>query len=110
MKQFKTIAIEGAMVTCPTCHTEIGPLRKTLYEGFQPGLDLINFKAGQEPHEGAAACRKCGSTYLEGDVHVVNNRRVIDILLHTAFGWLPRNPANVAPPQRVVIRDPSKVK
>ena len=110
MKQFATIAIEGTVITCPTCHAHIGKLIKTLYAGYAPGLDLIRFEPGQTPRENAAACRKCGSTYMEGDVHVVDNRRQCDVLLHTGFGWLPRPPANVPPPPRKPIVDPSKVR
>ncbi|MGH6738125.1 MAG: hypothetical protein ACREDY_03655 [Bradyrhizobium sp.] len=99
-----TIAMEGAVVTCPHCHARIGVLRKTLYQGLTFGLDAIRFERGQEPLNDQAACRVCRASYAEIDTHVVDGRSKQTMLVHTDHGWLPRAPPNAPEPPRPPLK------
>lgn len=104
MEISQIVAIAGAHITCPHCHAAIGVLRSTLYQGWTFGLDAVRFESGQEPTDGQATCRVCGSSYAEIDLHSTPDGTVRTTLLHTARGWLPKPPPNAPAPARKPIR------
>lgn len=96
------IAIEGAHITCPECGAAIGTLRKTIRQNFTFGLDAIRFEPHQGPINGQAICNVCHASWAEMDITLSGSQ----MLVHTCFGWLPRPPPNVKPPERPPIRTP----
>lgn len=99
-----TIAMEGAVITCPECNARIGTLIRTLYQGFTFGLDAIRFERGQEPLNGAATCRVCWASYAEQDVLIRDGKQRATMLVHTDHGWLPKPPPNIPAPPRPPIK------
>lgn len=81
------VARAGTEVTCPDCGALIGTLRVDVYQGLNPGPELLRFhpKQVRRAHE-PCECKRCGGGYWKT---VIAGEHRGKFLLHTkAIGWV----------------------
>lgn len=83
----QVMAVKGTEVTCPGCKATIGWLTRDIYQGLNPGPELLRFHPKQTRHANQpTTCTRCGEGYWK---FVMGGELRGKFTVHTkAAGWV----------------------